>query len=62
MRNLISNLSDKENIPIYLYYYVNKNYTELLDIFEKVIDKNNSEEFNKNKIRELLITLYLINN
>lgn len=42
--------------------YIDKYYNDLIKIFSKALNKNNTCDTNKDKIKNLLLTIYLLNN
>ncbi len=50
---------DNYNFFLFLNYYIDYYYIELINIFNTIVEFTNNIEFNKDKIAKLLLTIFL---
>ncbi len=50
---------DNYNFFLFLNYYIDYYYIELIHIFNTTVEFTNNIEFNKDKIAKLLLTIFL---
>ncbi len=50
---------DNYNFFLFLNYYIDYYYIELINIFNTTVEFTNNIEFNKDKIAKLLLTIFL---